>query len=231
MSERESSNTEQLQNYYNLRANEYESVYDFVEPLRRQELQKVERLIASQFVGRTVLEVACGAGYWTQRLAEVAKSVHAIDGSQEMLNVAQAKHYKHPVVTFDKFNAYALASRDEMYDAALAGFWLSHVPQENMESFLKGFHQRLKPNATVLFFDNNLVEGMGGSLVTMTDSPDTFKKRRLANGAEHIIIKNYFTAERLHELFSPYAQSAKTTLAITAITMDSWYWSVLYQTR
>lgn len=224
MSDQKPNDIEKLQQYYSLRAKEYERIYDFDEPLRREELNAVESLVAESFGGRDVLEIACGSGYWTQALAEVAASVRALDGSQEMLNVAQAKNYRRPIVEFELFDVYRLLFREDSYNAALAGFWLSHVPKLKLESFLKGLHDRLQPQAVVLFFDNNLVEGMGGPLINSPDSVDTFKNRTLIDGSQHKVIKNYFTSEDLHEIFSPYGQSLE-------VTMGRWYWSVLYQTR
>ena len=52
---------------YAARAREYESIYE--KPERQPDLRKLERLLPDMLAGRRVLELACGTGYWTQFLS------------------------------------------------------------------------------------------------------------------------------------------------------------------
>ena len=64
-----------LQDYYAARAREYERIY--ARPDRQADLRKLEKLIPDALRARSVLEIACGTGYWTQHLARTAKGVVA----------------------------------------------------------------------------------------------------------------------------------------------------------
>ncbi len=66
----------ELCGYYAARAAEYERIYDKSE--RQADLARLRHLIPSYFVGRSVLEIACGTGYWTQFIAPAARKVTAI---------------------------------------------------------------------------------------------------------------------------------------------------------
>ncbi len=213
-----------MQKYYDLRAPEYEAMYGFDNPQRRAELDAIEALARKTFKNQRVLEVACGSGYWTEILSTVATSVTAVDTSKAMLEIAGARSYANDNVTLEVCDAYNLNTLAREFDAALAGFWLSHIPKRQMDVFLAGLHSCLSTGAPVLFFDNNLVAGLGGTIVEPADSSDTFKKRTLADGSTHVITKNYFTVQELKALLTPYADTIQ-------ITMGKWYWSALCQSR
>ena len=233
------SDIQQLQEYYQSRAPEYEAIYNFSEPARRVELDAIESLVRKTFKGESVLEIACGSGYWTELLSSVANEILAIDGSSAMLKIAQARAYTKQNVSFKEQDAYRLNDLPQKYDAALAGFWLSHVPKNLLNSFLSGLQVRLKSGAPVLLLDNNLVEGMGGALVKPNGNnttSDTFKERKLADGTTYAIIKNYFNQDQLQKLLEPYAYEVDNTVKSAAssavnITMGKWYWSALYLSK
>ncbi|HXN16613.1 MAG TPA: class I SAM-dependent methyltransferase, partial [Usitatibacter sp.] len=64
------STTPHLEQYYAKRASQYEQVYE--KPERQHELEWLRGRIPELFRNRTVLEVACGTGYWTQFIARKA---------------------------------------------------------------------------------------------------------------------------------------------------------------
>ena len=77
-----------MKHYYSKRAAEYEQIYR--KPERQHELDWLRRRIPELLKGRTVLEVACGTGYWTQFIARTARKVHACDINESVLRHSSA---------------------------------------------------------------------------------------------------------------------------------------------
>ena len=80
--------------YYRARAEEYdewflrEKRYDRGPKHRRQwfrEVKEMEGVLQSTVQGEDVLELACGTGLWTQRLAENNRRIVAVDASPEVI--------------------------------------------------------------------------------------------------------------------------------------------------
>src|ERR1700681_3823773 len=130
------SKTPQLEKYYATRASEYEQVYEKAE--RQDELEWLRRRIPALFSGRTVLEIACGTGYWTQFIAKTAKKVHACDINEAVLEIAREKPIPKDRVDFFKADAVTLEGMPAGSDAAFAGFWWSHVKKSGIERFVAG---------------------------------------------------------------------------------------------
>ena len=68
----------ELETYYADRAAEYEDVYQ--KPERQASIAWLNSHLRQTFANRAVLEVACGTGFWTQTLAEVARSQRTSTG-------------------------------------------------------------------------------------------------------------------------------------------------------
>ncbi len=111
----------QLTVYYAARAAEYERIYD--KPERQDDLQRLRALIPAYFAGRSVLEIACGTGYWTQFIAPPASSVTALDINEETLAIAREKPLSPDRVCFETADVHALHPRYQGYGGAFAGFW------------------------------------------------------------------------------------------------------------
>src|SRR5688500_18132253 len=79
----------ELEDYYAARASEYDRVYR--KPERQADLRTIERWIREVFAGKTLLEIACGTGYWSQFLAPVARSFVGLDASREVLEIARSR--------------------------------------------------------------------------------------------------------------------------------------------
>src|SRR5687768_2991594 len=144
--------------YYADRASEYERIYAKRE--RQSDLATLKELVRKTFIDRSVLEIACGTGYWTEVLAENARSVLATDINEEVLEIARSKdriaRSKH--VTLKQADAYKPPKLGP-FTGCLAAFWWSHVPKDRIADFLVQLHDRLEVGAKVMFIDNRYVEG------------------------------------------------------------------------
>jgi ubiquinone/menaquinone biosynthesis C-methylase UbiE len=212
-----------MQEYYNRRAREYEQIYHRSDPIRQQELETLADEMRRALHGLDILEVACGTGYWTERLAPEAGRILATDASLEMLHIAAGKPLP-PNVRFAQADAYRLDALGGTFSGGLANFWFSHVPKDRVPNFLESFNAVLRPGARVFLADNCYIPGVGGELVTVEDSRDTYKRRYLADGSEHLVLKNYYTAEELSDIFSPYATGLRVQAGVC-------FWWVRYELK
>src|SRR4051812_18647693 len=177
-----------LVDYYSQRAPEYEEIYQRDDAERRDELTQIAKLLRQTFAAKHVLEVACGTGFWTRVIAEVAANVLAVDASAEMLKLAQRKMPSDSTARFELCDAYNLERLSGDFDAGLAVFWISHVPRGRLDEFVGQFHRKLRPGAVVVMADNMNVPGVGGEFVSSADSADTCKVRELKDGSKHCVI-------------------------------------------
>jgi demethylmenaquinone methyltransferase/2-methoxy-6-polyprenyl-1,4-benzoquinol methylase len=205
-------NRPSLVDYYRRRASSYEAIY--AKPERQADLAVLRKVIPEKLRGRRVLEVACGTGYWTTRIAAQAASVTAVDLADEPMTIARGKNYDKPP-TFVACDAYALPAVLGSFDAAFAGFWWSHIPKKRIPEFLASLHARLEPGARVVMFDNRYVEGSSTPVAETDADGDSWQLR----GSDRVL-KNFPTAAELRERL-PGAE----------VTELEYYWLAEYRVR
>jgi SAM-dependent methyltransferase len=208
--------------YYHRRAAEYEAIYRRPDPARAAELEALGAAMRRTLAGRRVLEVACGTGFWTERVAAVARSVVAVDAAPGVLEIARARGLPAGRVRFVEGDAYRLdrVATGETVDAGLAAFFVSHVPRARLGVFLDGLPRRLGPGAPVVLADNVYLPGVGGELVAGPGA-DTYKLRRLADGSEHRVLKNYLDDAELEALLGRRSRDLR-------IRRGDCYWRATY---
>ena len=193
-----------IQSYYARRAGEYEKPY--AKPERQPELAALKELLPGFLAGQVVLEVACGTGYWTQYIAQTARSILATDINQEVLAIAQGKSYGSCPVRFGQTDAYTLADIEGGFAAGFAGFWWSHIPKSRISQFLQAFHAKLVPGAPVVLLENLFVPGSNSPMAPTTDEEgNTYSLRRLDDGSQWRVLKNFPTEAQLRQDLSPFA--------------------------
>jgi ubiquinone/menaquinone biosynthesis C-methylase UbiE len=191
-----------MRQYYAARAREYEKIYD--KPERQADLRKLEVLLPDMLAGRRVLELACGTGYWTQFIARKAENILAVDASPETLELAAGKSLP-PGVELRVADVYDLPDELGQFDGAFAGFWWSHVPIRDHARFLTSLDRRLLPGSRVALLDNRYVEGNSTPISRRDEEGNTFQRRRLDDGSEHVVLKNFPTWQELNAAFTPFA--------------------------
>lgn len=189
--------TNQMQDYYAARAPEYDRIY--LKPERQEDLRQIEAWLPPLFAGRSVMEVACGTGYWTQFIAPVASRVVALDAAPETLRIARSRVLQ-PNVDFAVGDAYVLPRFEPRFQGGFAGFWFSHVPRSRTREFLDGFHAALAPGATVVLLDNLFVPGSSTPISDSDAEGNTYQQRRLGDGSTHRVLKNFPTEDELRAL-------------------------------
>ena len=216
--------------YYAQRAHQYERVYH--KPERQHDLTTLRAAVAETFTGRSVLEIACGTGYWTELVSHSAQSIVALDINEEVMALARAKPLPPGKVTFIQADVFALPELAYRFDAALVGFWWSHIPKVRLRSFLDQLHAALEPGARVMCFDNAYVAGSStplsridsdGNPASQRDADgNTYQERVLDDGSTHLIVKNF-----------PTEQELRAAVADSAVEVNvqflTYYWVLRYQ--
>ena len=211
-----------IQEYYALRAGEYEKVY--AHPAKQADIAWLRALLQRLLAGRHVLEVTCGTGFWTPAVAEVAASVLATDLNESVLEIAKGKPYPRGNVRFQVADAFHLENVTGDFDAGFAGFWWSHVSRPRLRDFLGAFHGRLGPGARVVFADNNHVEGITHPASDHVDEEgNTYSRRTLESGRQYDILKNFPTEAEVRGALCGLADDIRHF-------NSTFYWCVSYGT-
>jgi SAM-dependent methyltransferase len=189
-----------MQAYYDQRAHTYERIYH--KPERQRDLRAIEAWLPTMFVGRRVLEVAAGTGWWTVHGSRDATHWLATDINESTLNVARRKPMPRrddgqSKVGFAVMDAHTLGATlgGQRFDAAFAGFWWSHLPQDILPAWLAQLHAQLLDDARVVFLDNRFVEGSSTPIHRRDAQGNTFQMRTLDDGSSHEVLKNFPSCE------------------------------------
>ncbi len=194
-----------MQAYYAQRAATYERIYH--KPERQHDLRAMEAALRQPFAGRRVLEIACGTGWWTPHGARDCAAWLATDLNPETMAIARTKPLP-PTVRFATVDAYSLAQLgDQIFDAAFAGFWWSHVPLERLPGWLEALHARLEPGARVMMLDNAYVEGSSTPIARRDAEGNSYQQRRLDDGSSHEVLKNFPTREQARAMLGSRARN------------------------
>lgn len=190
--------------YYAGRASYYDVVYE--KPERAADLAWLKRHLPERFAGRSVIEVACGTGYWTQVLAPVVHAMVSTDLTPEPLRIATAREGTGKV-RFQLADAYALPESLGRFDGAFAGLWFSHVPVRKRVTFLQGLHRLLLPGARVVLIDNSIAQCREHPIVERDADGNTWQHRPLRDGSVHRVLKNFPSRAELEAAAGPVATS------------------------
>jgi 2-polyprenyl-3-methyl-5-hydroxy-6-metoxy-1,4-benzoquinol methylase len=96
---------------------------------------------------RRVLEVGCGAGRWTQFIADVAERVVASDPCLRLLERARILNLKN--TEFVECDFLSLEKVEGTFNGACHVNIMNHVPLEVLPTFLDKIHQKLEPGSLV----------------------------------------------------------------------------------
>jgi demethylmenaquinone methyltransferase/2-methoxy-6-polyprenyl-1,4-benzoquinol methylase len=195
--------------YYRARAGEYDQWfyrigrYDHGPELNRRwfdEAEAVMRALRQLGPFDNVLELACGTGIWTRELLKVGKQITAIDASPEVIGINRAK-LQSPNVEYLQVDLFAWEPGRE-YDLVAFAFWLSHVPPESLDSFLRKVCRAVRAGGHIFMVDSRLAQTS-----TATDRPiaqhgEPFQVRTLNDGREFKIVKVFYEPESLQAKFA-----------------------------
>ncbi len=179
----------QTAHYYALTASNHDRIYDRVE--RQQDLARMRTQVAEVLRGHSVLELACGTGFWTREIATTATSVLATDINPEMIALGKLRALPQDKVQFALADAFDLPADLGTFSAVFAGMWWSHVKREDQEKFLGQLRAKFGKDLFVVFVDDCYVDGSSDTIARTDLEGNTFHIKTATDGQRYEVIKNY----------------------------------------
>jgi len=208
-----------LISYYKDRAKEYEKIY--TKPERQNDLLHLQQTLQRIFHNKNVFEIACGTGYWTQKISKTAYSILATDINNTVIEVAKSKEYSPATVDFKIANIFHLNETCK-HESLFGGFIWSHIRLQDLNEFIDIINCLVEPNGTVVFIDNNYVKGSSLPLIDTDDMGNTYQARNLDNGTTHKVLKNFPTINFIQEVLAGKVSD------ISFISLQ-YYWILKYK--
>jgi ubiquinone/menaquinone biosynthesis C-methylase UbiE len=190
--------------YYRARAGEYDEWvlrrgrYDRGPEHRAEWLGEVgiiARALEEAALSGDVVELACGTGWWTRRLAGPTTNILAVDSSVEVIDINR-QSIGSARAAYVVGDIFSLPVR-KTFDAVFFSFWLSHVPPSRFEQFWDIVRRLLKPDGRVFFVDS-LLEQTSTARDHGALSDSGVVRRRLNDGREFDIVKVFYDPAGLH---------------------------------
>lgn len=195
--------------YYRARANEYDDWffrvgrYDRGEAQTRRwfdQVEEVRRVLKDlPLDGKDILELAPGTGLWTEELCERAARLTVVDASPEMLALNHRRlGGRANSVTYVEADLFEWQSNEE-FDVVVFCFWISHIPSALLDPFLSKISQWLRPGGLVFFLDARKESTSTASDHVLPGDDEEVMVRRLDDGREFSIVKNFWSGKVLEE--------------------------------
>lgn len=105
--------------------------------------------------GRDVLDVACGEGYGSAAMADVARSVVGIDISQEAVDHARLQYARHRNLRFGQGSAAAIPLPDASIDVVVSYETIEHLAEQ--EEMVAEIRRVLRPEGVLIMSSPNRV--------------------------------------------------------------------------
>jgi SAM-dependent methyltransferase len=155
------------------------------------------------------LEIGCGTGAFSRRLAECSENVRAIDLSPEMIRIARSRSQQFPNIEFQVVNVTPRSFPYQGLDCVAAIATLHHLPLAEM---LMKMRDALRPGGVLLVLDLFEPEGLSDTLRNTLAGPVSVGLRFIQNGrlfpprdlrtayAEHGRQDSYSTFNQVREI-------------------------------
>jgi SAM-dependent methyltransferase len=156
----------------------------------RAEVAQVETELDRAALTGDVAELACGTGWWTQRLARTAHRLTCIDASPETIDInrQRLRDAGLPLPRYEIADLFEWTPPAPTFDAVFFSFWLSHVPADRFASFWSSVAAALRPGGRAFFIDSLPDQTSRANNHRMPD-PEGIQERRLNDGRSFRIVK------------------------------------------
>jgi SAM-dependent methyltransferase len=207
--------TEQSAQFYAKIASNHDRIYD--RPERQDDLAEMREHVVEALRGHTVLELACGTGYWTRQIAEVADKIVATDINPEMIAMARLRKMPADKVELRVVDAYDLPDDLGEFTAVFVGFWWSHVKREEYVKFLAKLKAKVGKDVLIVLLDETYVEGSSATVARTDMEGNTFHISTAPDGERYEIPTTYPTDSALRKKLTPAVREIR-------IVRMEYYW-------
>jgi demethylmenaquinone methyltransferase/2-methoxy-6-polyprenyl-1,4-benzoquinol methylase len=98
------------------------------------------------------------------------------------------------------------------------------VKKSDLGRFVQSLAAHVKPGALVAILDNSFAAGSSTPISRRDPEGNTYQVRKLANGEEYEVLKNFPSAEELAEAVRPVAAEAH-------LETLTYYWLLVFRLR
>lgn len=146
------------------------------------------------------LEIGCGTGAFSRRLAERAGQVIALDFSPQMIRLARERSPSFPNIDFQIADALSWVFPLERFDCVASIATLHHLPLRQM---LLKMAQALRPGGSLIVLDLFREEGLGDAVAGIASIPLYVALRLLKTGRlrEPRALREAWAAHGQHDVY------------------------------
>ena len=183
--------------YYDARAAEYERSLGFSQGRfddRNEDAKAfchLQEFVRALPPVESTLEFACGTGIWTRELLKVSDIVHAVDSSATMIELNRLACDVR--VTYECADIFEWTP-SRRFDRVAGAFWLSHVPEALLATFVHKIDAALRPSGQVLIIDE--------AVRAEREYARGCAARELADGSRYEIVKVCRSRAEISEAFA-----------------------------
>jgi SAM-dependent methyltransferase len=166
----------------------------------KRQVAVVDDALTSFGAKGSVLELAGGTGWWTERLARTADRLTVVDSSPGVLALDHERVGRSDVnyVVVNLFDWQA----DSKYDAVFFSFWLSHVPRARFGKFWSLVHSCLTSSGRAFLIDNrnDPVPDTTAKHPFVVQYDTDLHLRRLRDGSQYRVVSVMYEPGELQSL-------------------------------
>jgi len=202
-------NNQELIEYYNERAPEYEEFYwggigtRLHDPeLYTRETLRIRHLLPGLVSGKC-LDIACGTGFWLPVYQQNCSSITLIDQSENVLAECEKKINLLGIKNKTEIVQNNLFTHDyvqNLYDCVIAGFLISHFLDSELEDFFHLVNNLLVSSGHLVIIDSI----WNKKLVEIGRNKAGIINRKLSDGREYQMYKRYFERDDIFQLSNEF---------------------------
>lgn len=121
--------------------------------MQRIKEEFLDKLITKvSLTGKKVLEIGCGSGSRSVKIAALCESLDAIDPDEKSIEFAEEKNSA-PNITYSEGRAEHLIFNDKTFDVVIFTLSLHHVPKESMNTAIEEAVRVTKSGGEIVFLE------------------------------------------------------------------------------